>query len=368
MASPNCDLFPPGERCTTCLSRGQSIGLTVATVIGVISTLAVLSVFCIVIKNVLLYKRHVPSTEWRLFKSPLDVYMASLLMFDLFQGVGKVLHVKWLNNGLVQCSGYCTAQGIIQQIGETGVAQSTLAIAVHTFIIIFFREGTKAIRTSIIVVTSIWLFVFVFSITGAATLRDGDNRYITPTPFWCWINEQHRGAQVAGEYFWMWLTATVSLAVYIPLYLKLAGYMEAIWTGTQWWQFRIARPGRSKENEILISPKSSKQAFFMLLYPISYFCLVLPDSIVRWITFTGERNVPTSATFFATTVFGLSGLVNVALLHFGRPGLLLLNGPPPESIPEQPWQLTNLSQLSDKNIAPPGLRILHPIIESKEEF
>ncbi|KAF8529611.1 hypothetical protein BU17DRAFT_36495 [Hysterangium stoloniferum] len=320
MASPNCALFPPGDTCTTCLSRGQSIGLTVATVTGVISTLAVSVVFCLVIKNVILYKRLVPSTEWRLFSSPLDVYMAALLFFDFCQGVGKVFNVKWLNEGLVQCGGYCTAQGIVQQIGETGVAQSTLAIAVHTFIIIFFREGGKAVRTSVIVVIAIGLFVFLFPAIGAGVLRDGDSRYITPTPYWCWLSPKHIGAQVGGEYFWMWLSAFVSLALYIPLYLQLAGYINVTWTGNHWWQFRIVRPERSKDQGILTSSKPSRQAFFMLLYPISYFFLVLPDSVVRWITFTGEMNTPSSATFFATTVFGLSGVVNVALLYFGRPG------------------------------------------------
>ncbi|KAF8529612.1 hypothetical protein BU17DRAFT_36433 [Hysterangium stoloniferum] len=329
MASPNCALFPPGDTCATCLSRGQSIGLTVATVTGVISTLAVSVVFCHVIvseyllifKNVMLYKRLVPSTEWRLFASPLDVYMAALLFFDFFQGVGKVLNVKWLNEGLVQCSGYCTAQGIVQQIGETGVAQSTLAIAVHTFIIIFFREGAKAVRTSVIVVISIGLFVLIFPVIGAAVLRDRDSRYITNREPGCWVSEKHIWAEVVGEYFWMWLSASVSLAVYIPLYLQLAGYIHPTWTGNHWWQFRIERP---KEQGILASSKSSGQAYFMLLYPISYFFLVLPDSVVRWITFTDAANSPSSATFFATTVFGLSGLVNVTLLYFGRPGKEIL--------------------------------------------
>jgi len=103
----------------------------------------------------------------------------------------------------------------------------------------------------------------------------------------------------------------------------------------------------------------------MLLYPISYFLLVLPDSIVR---FKGEKNVPSSATFFATTVFALSGLVNVALLYFGRPGLLLLNHPRPKSIANRLWQQTSLSQLSSQNIDPLPLAAMHPVLGSHEEL
>ncbi|KAF8529613.1 hypothetical protein BU17DRAFT_36454, partial [Hysterangium stoloniferum] len=250
-------------------------------------------------------------------------HQAALLFFDFFQGVGKVFSVKWLDDGLVQCGGYCTAQGMVQQIGETGVAQSTLAIAVHTFIIIFFREGAKAVRTSVIVVISIGFFALVFPAIGAGVFRDGDSRYILPIPYWCWVSRKHIWAQVAGEYIWMWLSAFVSLAVYIPLYLQLAGYINPTWTGNHWWQFRIER---SKKQGILASsgPDILTELHCHDRYPISYFFLVLPDSVVRWITFLDAANSPSSATFFATSVFGLSGLVNVALLYFGRPGKEIL--------------------------------------------
>lgn len=90
--------------------------------------------------------------------------------------------------------------GLIQQIGETGVAQGTLvrfvcplvrlspsspvskAIAVHTFVIIFFRRGANAITISFLVVAAIWLYVILFAAIGAATLTNGDDRYITPVP------------------------------------------------------------------------------------------------------------------------------------------------------------------------------------------
>jgi hypothetical protein len=57
--------------------------------------------------------------------------------------------------------------------------------------------------------------------------------------------------------------------------------------------------------------------------------LVAPLSIGRWIGFTSEarhhQDIPSAATFTVISIFGLSGLVNVLLLIWTRPGLLLLS-------------------------------------------
>ena len=62
----------------------------------------------------------------KLVQNPVDIYMLSLFTFDLIQAVGTVLDVKWVNEGMVYTGTYCTAQGTIQQLGETGVAIATL--------------------------------------------------------------------------------------------------------------------------------------------------------------------------------------------------------------------------------------------------
>jgi hypothetical protein len=46
----------------------------------------------------------------------------SLFVFDLLQAIGGVLNIRWAHNGIVTTGYYCTAQGIVEQIGELGVA------------------------------------------------------------------------------------------------------------------------------------------------------------------------------------------------------------------------------------------------------
>ena len=40
--------------------------------------------------------------------------------------MGGVFNIRWAHNGIVTTGHYCTAQGIVQQIGELGVALITL--------------------------------------------------------------------------------------------------------------------------------------------------------------------------------------------------------------------------------------------------
>ena len=49
--------------------------------------------------------------------------------------MGGILDARWAHRGIVVTGSYCTAQGIIQQFGELGVALITL---VWTFPLLFW--------------------------------------------------------------------------------------------------------------------------------------------------------------------------------------------------------------------------------------
>jgi hypothetical protein len=60
-------------------------------------------------------------------------------VFEFLQAMGGVLDVRWAQKGIVTTGHYCTAQGVIQQIGEVGVALITLVRL--TFITMSFSLG-----------------------------------------------------------------------------------------------------------------------------------------------------------------------------------------------------------------------------------
>jgi hypothetical protein len=67
-----------------------------------------------------------PGGEWRLIRTHLDAYLLSLLGAETLQGIGAVMSMKWVLEGTVYPSNYCTAQGAIKTIGAAGVGMSTL--------------------------------------------------------------------------------------------------------------------------------------------------------------------------------------------------------------------------------------------------
>jgi len=165
----------------SCLTHGQAIGLAVgipsfsvlfvnsfrvqltaeASFLSFVSVLAIYVVIGVSLTslhasvwfdemlaqwNIRWYRRNVPRDEWRLFQGPTDIYMVCLMVFcmlftqliyhiywqftlfafDLLQAMGGIFDVRWAHNGIVTTGPYCTAQGVVQQIGELGVALITL--------------------------------------------------------------------------------------------------------------------------------------------------------------------------------------------------------------------------------------------------
>ncbi|KAG8941710.1 hypothetical protein FRC04_004123 [Tulasnella sp. 424] len=238
--------------------------------------------------------------------------------------------------------------GAIQQLGETGVALSTLVITLHTFATVFFRwQPSRYPWLWMVVVACIWIFLLLFVVIGYVVHKGAENRggtpYFGPTPFWCWIGSHYLGERIAGEYFWLWFCAFTSIVLYPFLFFMLRGNIDV---DPDNWR-RISFHHRSQDRIFgnLSSPTHggrdaeairadrarNKEAMKMFWYPISYTILVGPLSINRWrSSFKPSSNagveklsiVPTSVVLF---IFGLSGLCNVLLFLLTRPNLLLFN-------------------------------------------
>lgn len=134
-----------------------------------------------------------------------------------------------------------------------------------------------------------------------------------------------------GEYFWMWMALFGSILLYIPLWLWMRGNI-LLYDVAPWWKFRFQRaindPDlRARRSRSLIMLAYAQVCSWSLYctdtifrYPAVYCALVLPMSIVRWLTFVHDVNsVSSTATFIVVSIFGLSGFVNIILLLTTRP-------------------------------------------------
>ncbi|KAI9442154.1 hypothetical protein H4582DRAFT_2072711 [Lactarius indigo] len=298
------------HRTISCLTHGQSIGLALTAEASFLSLAAVIVVLVLIVRNVLRYRRALPNGGWKLLQVPADVYMLSLFVYDILQALGGILDVRWAHDGIVMGGHYCTAQGIIQQIGQLGVALITFIITVHTFVVALWNVGIRARHFAFGVVALTSLFIALWVGIGNGLHKD----FVTPTPYWCWISPEYKLERLAGEYVWMWIALFASVIMYLPLYFWTKGRLSV--DSDKWYKFRF---GESDGD-----------------YPLAYSLMVLPLTIARWSLFS-HKKVSSAATFFGVSMFNLSGAINVLLFLTVRPQLLLFS--PPEEFSERDVEL-----------------------------
>jgi len=308
----------------SCLSHGQTIGLALIAEASFISLAALIVIFVLIWRNVRRYRRALPNGGWKLFRVPADIYMLSLFLYDVLQAMGGILDVRWAHKGIVTVGPYCTAQGVIQQIGQLGVALLTLIFTVHTFVVALWSVGFRARRFAFGIVVLASLFVALWVGIGNGIHKN----LVVPTPYWCWIGPDYQVERLGGEYIWIWLALFASVIMYIPLYFWTKGRLSI--DPKKWYKFRLDKPDG-------VYPLR-RAALGMLLYPLAYSLMVLPLSIVRWSLFN-HKKVSSAATFFGVTLFNLSGAINVLLFLIVRPQLLLFS--PPEEYSEPGVELAH---------------------------
>jgi hypothetical protein len=159
--------------------------------------------------------------------------------------------------------------------------------------------------------------------------------------YWCWISSHYFAERLAGEYLWLWI-ALISAILYIPLYFWAEGRLSV--DREKWYIFRTskanveyARRRAALRLLLLVLPVPVlNPAHRLFSYPLAYSLVVLPLSVARWLQFQ-HKSVPSAATFFGSSMFGLSGTINVCLFLLVRPQLLLFT--PPEEPVEPERQL-----------------------------
>ncbi|KAI9508222.1 hypothetical protein F5148DRAFT_980131 [Russula earlei] len=310
----------------TCLTNGESIGLALTAEASFLSCASVVIILILICRNVLWYRKTFPGGDWKLFQGPADIYMFTLFLFDILQAMGGILDVRWAHNGIVTKGAYCNAQGIIQQIGELGVALTTLLLAVHTFVGALWRVGLDARRFAFGLVCLVCVFIALWVSIGASTNKN----YEAPTPYWCWISPKFKGERLGGEYVWLWVALFASAFLYIPLYFWTEGRLSV--DPDSWYKFHTSKPDQTVEYA------QRRASLGMLLYPLAYSFVVLPLSVARWMLFSHDH-VSSASQFFGVSMFNLSGFINVLLFLIVRPQLLLF--PRPEDIVEPEIQLAH---------------------------
>ncbi|KAH9052529.1 hypothetical protein EDB87DRAFT_1570443, partial [Lactarius vividus] len=242
------------------------------------------------------------------------------------QAIGGILNVRWAHDGVVTTGPYCTAQGIIKQIGELGVALLSLILTIHTFTTALWSIGAAARSFAFGIVAFTCLFVGLWVGIGNGIHKN----FEMPTPYWCWIGPKYNEERLAGEYVWMWIALFASVVMYVLLHFWMKGHFSV--DGEKWYKFC---PVKSD-----VEYSKRRATLGILFYPLAYTLMVIPLSVARWLQFS-HKKVPSAATFSGLIMFNLSGAINVLLFLIVRPRLLLFT--PPEELSESKVEFANPS-------------------------
>jgi len=294
-----------------CLTRGQSIGLAVIVEASLISAIALVGVFVWIFIRA--YGRK------KLVQRPMDLFLLALFFFDIIMALGSITNIKWIRDGKIFDGSYCTAQGTLQQFGETGSAMVTTMIAIYTIARVMWGTFKHELLFAYLAINFIWLFLVIFIGVTVGTQTHGTQHYMTPAGFWCWIGNgsRYNAERYAGEYVWMWTALAVSVITYVPLSFVALGIRLGL-NENHWWRFTLHRQG-SAEGQ-------TRRSISMIAYPVVYVILVIPISVVRWVSGFGsaEKMLPSAATLASECVFSLSGLANVFIFLFTRSDLFMV--------------------------------------------
>ncbi|KAK0211075.1 hypothetical protein DFS33DRAFT_1238722, partial [Desarmillaria ectypa] len=293
---------------------GVRTGLIIIVVFACLSATTVFSLLTFIGYSVVTVKKGA-TRKWHV-STHVHYYFVNLLICDFIQAIGSIMNAKWIADSRVIEGPLCTAQGMIKQTGDVGVALS-YSIAIHTSLVLVFRFYLRP-ELALFVIAGIWIFIALI-IGISAGVHRGEN-YYGSTRYWCWITDDFDTERIALEYLWVWTTAVLNIVCYILIALMIRGLIVV--SG-----HKISFRHRSAIVEtfhLVNNPtarKTKNLATQMLFYPAVYIITVTPVSVVRWLEFGGTR-VPFSATAFASVCFSCSGLFNVILFSATRPGIV----------------------------------------------
>ncbi|KAH9484864.1 hypothetical protein JR316_0001766 [Psilocybe cubensis] len=300
-------------------SFNERLGVFLTVEASFLSLVAVASILCFVIYKWL--RRTV--TTWGksvvLSKDATDSSLFLNLMFaDMIQAIGNMPSIRWMEDGFITEGQLCTAQAAVKQVGIVGVALTSLAIGVQTFSILVLRWRAPK-HISKLLVVGIWIFAGL--VIGIPNAVHRNTVYYGNTGYWCWILQEFKTEQIVTEYLWVWSAGILMVILYGIMFVVMRGWVILDDEGVHW--YRNYRPQHANlavpETE---EDKVSKEiANLMLFYPAVYVFCVFPNSLSRWLYFSGFQT-PYQFTLFASTLFALSGLFNVILFFSTRPDLV----------------------------------------------
>ncbi|KAJ2919934.1 hypothetical protein MD484_g438, partial [Candolleomyces efflorescens] len=175
----------------------------------------------------------------------------------------------------------------------------------------------------------------------------------------CWISKDRTAARILSQYLWVWLSALIMCILYGIMFLVMRNVIVVGKNG-----INLAKKQRRVRPLIVTTDYEEEKACrelanVLLFYPAVYIICVLPNSISRWLYFSG-RQVPFQVTHFTNALFAFSGFFNVILYFTTRRDYALGSSRPIISAQLPPTHhhrlLPSISPVSTATLTPSPLK------------
>ncbi|CDO76994.1 hypothetical protein BN946_scf184298.g21 [Trametes cinnabarina] len=267
------------------------------------------------------------------FHTQLGAYIASLMLSNALSSISMVVNVQWaadksvkdgklvlhkmtgewnaVSDNVTLKGMLCNTQGILMQIGDTGGAYFTGAIAVHTFNTLVLRNklpGWICLAASILG----WLVAIFMAATPTWVRNPTLGPIYGINGLSCGISKSWSILNTLLHLLPILLGSFVSVIFFTLVFLVLRGTLT-IKDGIKLKLNRQHRWSMSSITTIEYQRFIAAVARSMLWYPFAFNILLLPEIIVGLMESSG-MNVPFEALVFASTAGSLLGLANALIL------------------------------------------------------
>ncbi|WAQ84570.1 hypothetical protein PtA15_5A140 [Puccinia triticina] len=240
----------------------------------------------------------------KFLRSQFAILFIDLLASDLIQSLGFLLNLAHVGKPIIEDSTICTVQGVFIQLGDTSGAFATVAIAVHTFIVLINR--TPPSTAALLIVLGIkWALVFILAMIGPlAFATDALGPFYGPAGAWCWISSAYPWQRLCLHYVWLFFAGAASAVTYALIFWNVRRRLRTQYAQTSY--------DRSVEETSM-----ENAAKKMLVYPLCYLLLMLPLGIDR-ITSIFGRTWSLDVQIACGVIFTLVGLVDSVVFCWTR--------------------------------------------------
>ncbi|KAI9617740.1 hypothetical protein KEM48_007021 [Puccinia striiformis f. sp. tritici PST-130] len=209
-----------------------------------------------------------------------------------------ILFIDLLASDLIQ------SLGVFIQLGDTAGAFATVAIAVHTFIVLINRTPPSTSALLIVLGTK-WALVFILAMIGPlAFATDALGPFYGPAGAWCWISSAYPWQRLCLHYVWLFFAGAASAVTYVLIFWNVRRRLRTQYAQTSY--------DRSVEETSM-----ENAAKKMLVYPLCYLLLMLPLGIDR-ITAIFGRTWSLDVQIACGVIFTLVGLVDSVVFCWTR--------------------------------------------------